>query len=398
VLIVAGEASGDLHAARLLAELSRVRRDLAPFGLGGRELAAAGLERLADSAEITVVGITEVLKILPRAREIFRHILAEVEGRKPPLAVLVDFPEFNLRLARELAARGVKVVYYISPQVWAWRRGRVRQIARIVDRMLVLFPFEVDFYSRAGVAVTCVGHPLVDEVPELPHIWETTEIGADGSPTDGQPFRLALLPGSRPSEVEALLPGMLRTVEKLGRRFPIHPVLIQAPTVPAARIGEAIRNTGVDLEIVREDRFSHLARCHLALCASGTATLELGLLGTPMVVLYRLQRWTYWLARLLVRVTHFSLVNLVLEREAVPELVQRGVAPDNVATVVGQLLGDPERIRAQRRDLAEIRQRLGRAGAARRAAEEVAREMPPPRHQAPPASSPGQTREGGVDR
>ena len=206
--MAAGEASGDLHGARLLAELSRRMPEVEAFGLGGDEMREAGLELVAHSAEISVVGITEVLKVLPRARQVFGELLAEVDRRRPEAAVLIDFPDFNLRLAEELSARGIKVLYYVSPQVWAWRKGRIKGIAKVVDHMLVLFPFEVGFYEEAGVSVTHVGHPLVDEVPELPQAWD------HGPPTD-EPYQVALLPGSRPSEVERLLPVMLETVRRL---------------------------------------------------------------------------------------------------------------------------------------------------------------------------------------
>src|SRR5690242_259773 len=202
LLVVAGEASGDLHGARLISELRLLVPDLEPFGLGGDEMRAAGLDALAHSSEISVVGITEVLKVLPRARQIFADLLRAVDRRRPRLAVLIDFPDFNLRLAKELEERGVEVVYYISPQVWAWRRGRVKSIAKVVDRMLVLFPFEVDFYREHEVDVVHVGHPLVDEVPVLPQVWDRGE-------PKGEPYRVAILPGSRVSEIEALLPVML---------------------------------------------------------------------------------------------------------------------------------------------------------------------------------------------
>jgi lipid-A-disaccharide synthase len=200
LLVVAGEASGDLHGARLISELRRRVPDLTVFGLGGDEMREAGLEPVAHSSEISVVGLTEALKILSRAREIFADLLREVDRRHPGLAVLIDFPDFNLRLAKELKSRGVEVVYYISPQIWAWRRGRVKTISRLVDRMLVLFPFEVDFYRGHDVDVVHVGHPLVDEVPVLPQAWDRdgSAGGSFAGPFDG-PYRVALLPGSRTS-------------------------------------------------------------------------------------------------------------------------------------------------------------------------------------------------------
>ena len=366
LLIVAGEASGDLHGARLLAELRPLVPGLAPFGLGGEELAAAGLDRLADSAEISVVGLTEVLKVLPRAREIFDLLLREVDRRRPRLAVLIDFPEFNLRLARALRERGVPVVYYISPQVWAWRRGRVKTIAERVDAMLVLFPFEVDFYRRHGVEVVHVGHPLVDEIPELPHVWDRSEPA-------GEPYQIALLPGSRVSEVEALLPVMLDAVRLLAEEIPVFARLIRASTVPRALLEEAVELSGLPVRIVPyPERFEAVASSHFALCASGTATLEVGLLGTPMAVLYRLGSWTYLLGRLLVRLPYVSLVNLVLGREAVPELLQAKAQPERVRDVALSVVRDPGAVAAMRANLSELRGRLGAKGASARAAREVA--------------------------
>lgn len=365
LLVVAGEASGDLHAARLLAELRRQRPDLAPFGMGGEELQAAGVELLADSHEVAVVGITEALKVLPRARQVFRQLLAETERRRPPVAVLVDFAEFNLRLARELERRGVAVAYYVSPQVWAWRRGRVRTIAKVVDRMLVLFPFEADFYRDHGVEVDHVGHPLVDEVPELPQAWDATH------PLDA-PFRLALLPGSRRSEVEALLPTMLAAAALMAREVPLAVTLVRAQTVSRALIERHLQSAGVPVEVVDSDeRFPRIAGSHLALCASGTATLEVGLLRTPLLVLYRLNRWSYWLGKALVKLPYFSLVNLVLAEKAVPELLQHDATPERVAAEGLLLLRDRNAREALRSSLAELRPRLGEGGASRRAAAAV---------------------------
>lgn len=377
LLIVAGEASGDLHAARLLTRLRELVPDAAPFGMGGEEMVAAGLDRVADSSEVSVVGLTEALRILPRARQIFAQLLAEVERRRPALAVLVDFPEFNLRLARALKKRGVPVVYYISPQVWAWRRGRVKAIAETVDQMLVLFPFEVDFYSDRDVAVTHVGHPLVDEVPRLPGAWDRVLDAGAGAPRPGrdEPYRITLLPGSRRSEIEALLPTMLESVRRLADELPVFARLVQAPTIPRRVLQEAVDLSGLPVGISERDRFEVIADSHLVLCASGTATLEVAMLGTPMLVLYRLTGWTYLAARLLVRLPYISLVNLVLGRPAVPELVQKRAAPPVVAAEAAALLGDVERLRRMRADLAEVRGRLGEGGGSARAARQVAQRL-----------------------
>lgn len=373
LLAVAGEASGDLHAARLLTELARIEPDVSVFGLGGDEMRAVGVATVADSSEISVVGLVEVLKILPRARQIFAALLAEVDRRKPTAALLVDFPDFNLRLAKELSRRGIPVVYYVSPQVWAWRKRRVRRIARDVARMLVLFPFEVEFYRRHGVDAVHVGHPLVDEVPPLPQIWDRP----DPHPA-GEPFRIALLPGSRRSEVEVLLPLQLGALAALAKKLPVVGRIIQAPTISRRSIERHLAATGLGadsfppVEIVDAQRFAAIADSHLALCASGTATLEVGLLGTPMIVCYRLSAWTYRLARLLVKLPHVSLVNLVLERSAVPEKLQHEADPGHLAAEAERLLLDPAAIAVMRSHLAELRGRLGVGGASERAARAVA--------------------------
>lgn len=367
LLLVAGEASGDLHGARLLTELRRLIPDLAPFGLGGDEMTAAGLDAVGHSGEIAVVGLVEALRVLPRAWRIFDRLLEEVERRDARHAVLIDAPDFNLRLARRLARRGVRVVYYVSPQIWAWRRGRVRTIARVVDRMLVLFPFEEGFYREHGVDVVHVGHPLVDEVPELPQAWD------DASRAPAEPFTVALLPGSRASEVRSLLPELAAAVTILAERLPVAVRLIQAPTIPDALLDELLAGyAGPPLERIRRDRYRAVAASHLALCASGTATVETALLGTPLVVVYRLAPWTYTLARRLVKLPHISMVNLVLGERAVPELVQDEASPEGIATTAERLLRDPDAIATMRAKLAELRRRLGTGGASRRAAEEVA--------------------------
>lgn len=375
LLVVAGEASGDQHGARMLRELKRLRPGLRSFGLGSTQLAAEGVDLVADSREISVVGISEALGILPRAKEIQDLLVAACEKRRPAVAVLIDFPEFNLRLARKLKWLGIPVVYYISPQVWAWRQGRVRAISELVDRMLVLFDFEVDFYRRHNVPVTHVGHPLVDEIP-LP----TGTREASNRPPSTAPLRLALMPGSRRSEIRSLLPRMIAATLALRRQVEVEPLLIQAPSVSAEFLAPYLAAyeaaAGKALAVAPEDRFQAIADSHLVLCASGTATLEVGLLGTPMLVLYRLGFWSYLLARALVRLPHFSLVNLVLRRGAVPELLQGETAPENVAAQALELLRSPGRLTAMRQDLAALRPALGRSGASQRAAREVAAYMP----------------------
>lgn len=345
-----------------MAALRELRPGSRFFGLGGDEMSAEGLDAVAHSREISVVGFTEVLRVLPRARQIFHRLLAAVESQRPEVAVLIDSPGFNLRLAKALWQRGIPVIYYISPQVWAWHRSRVKNISRWVRLMLVLFPFEASFYEEHGVSVIHVGHPIVDEVPTLPQAWDR----------GGAERRVALLPGSRDSEVRALLPLMLESARLLAEEQDIRVRLIQAPTVSPELIQELCGKAPLTVETVRGGRFEAVADAHLALCASGTATLEVGLLGTPMVVIYRVGRWTAMLGRRLVRVPHISLVNLVLEERVVPELMQEEATTDSIVAVSRSLLAGGPAVVEMRRQLGGLRTRLGRAGASRRAAEAVA--------------------------
>ena len=365
LLMVAGEVSGDSHGADLLAALRRRRPTLEAFGMGGSELRRAGLDVVARSSDISVVGLVEALRVVPRAHRITRRLLAEVERRRPAVAVLIDSPDFNLRLAEKLARRGVEVVYYVSPQVWAWRSGRVATIARHVKRMLVLFGFEREWYAARGVDAVHVGHPLVDRVPhDLPRAWDRRE-------ADPETYRVALLPGSRPSEVRMLLPLMLASAERLAARFRVELQIIRAPDLSDDLFADSVSRSGLPARIVRQDRASAIADSHLALCASGTATLEVGMLGTPMVVVYRVKRWSYWLGRLVIRVPYISLVNLVLGTAAVPELVQDEASPEAVAAAGATLLTDRSARDAQRSLLRRIRAELGEPGGAEKAAAEV---------------------------
>ena len=360
--MVTGEASGDLHGARVVEALRARRPDVQVDAVGSDHLQAAGATLIADSKVISVIGLVEALRILPAAFRLRRTILDHVDRQKPDLALLIDSPDFNLRLAPKLKQRGVRVAYFISPQVWAWRSSRVHQIREVVDRMLVLFPFEVEFYRQHDVPVEAVGHPLVDEVPHI----EQGERAAERQRV------VALLPGSRPSEVSRLLPLMVqcgRGLIEQGHRV----LLIVAPTLDRQRLEAQLRELDApqQIEWVVRDRFESLAGCDLAICASGTATLEVGLLGVPMVVVYRVNALTYALGRRLVKVPHIALVNLVLGDRVVPELIQHDATVERVLAEVTPLLADDDALAARRRALEPLRERLGTSGAAERAARSI---------------------------
>ena len=362
LLIVAGEVSGDLHAGNLLAELRARTPEIGAFGVGGERLAEVGFERVASTDELAHMGLMEVLRELPRIRGIMDRLVSEAERRRPALAVLVDSPDFNLRLASRLKALAIPVVLYVSPQLWAWRRGRVRQVRRLAREVLCLLPFEVDFYREHGVRARYVGHPLVDDVARDRLLDQSTPRSSG---------RLALLPGSRVMEVRHLLPAMLGALAALpGDRF-VEAVLIEAPGVGKA-VDQVLAGKDLDPRLRRirgRDRRHQLAASEVAWTASGTATLECALVDVPMVVGYRLQPVSFALARLLVRVPHVALVNLIAGERAAPELLQGAWRPERLVAATESVLVDGGA--QQRTALALVRDRLGAPGASRRAADAV---------------------------
>ncbi len=366
LLISCGEPSGDTYGARLVSDLRAQGAAPRVFGLGGDHLLAEGASLVAHVRDLAVVGLWEVVSHLPRLRGVFRDILREVDQERPAAAILVDYPDFNLRLAKELAARGIPVIYYVSPQVWAWRRGRVRSIRESVSRMLVIFPFEEEFYRESGVPVTFVGHPLVGLVrpPGDPHGF-LRSIGLDPA----RPV-IAVLPGSRHKEVVHNLPPIAEAIRLLGERRPaLQFVLPVAPSLRAEALMEGLGNRNV--HCLEGRAHEALATATAAIVASGTATVEAALLGAPMVVVYRLSRLTYWLGRRFVSVPHFAMVNLIAGRRVVPEIIQHEFTGERVAREVLALIDDENLRRRMKEDLATVRALLGGPGASARAAQAV---------------------------
>jgi lipid-A-disaccharide synthase len=363
LLVSCGEASGDLYAAELVRHLRANVPELSVFGIGGDRLQAQGAGLVAHVRDMAVIGLFEVLRHLRRLRGIFNRLLAEVDRQPPHLAVLVDYAGFNLRLARELRRRGVPIVYYVSPQVWAWRRGRIRTIRDTVTRMLVLFPFEESLYREAGVPVTFVGHPLVDLARStVDRSAFLKEVGlSDAAPV------VALLPGSRKQEIEHNLAPLAGAVAVLARSHPsLQFLLAAAPSLDPARL--ASRLTGLPVRVVSNRTYDVLASADLAIVASGTATVETALLETPMVVVYRLSAVSYAVGRPFVHVPHYAMVNLVAGRRIVPELIQNDFTPQNVAHEALVLLQNAEKADTMRREFREVRRLLGAPGASGRAA------------------------------
>ncbi|MFI5184743.1 MAG: lipid-A-disaccharide synthase [Vicinamibacteria bacterium] len=369
-----GEPSGDLYAAELVRQLRARTPDLTVLGVGGDRLEGEGAKLLAHIGDLAVVGLLEVLRHIPAIRRVFRQVVAALDRERPDLAVLIDYPDFNLRLARELKQRGIPVVYYVSPQVWAWKRRRIRTIRETVSRMLVIFAFEEALYRDAGVPVTYVGHPLVDLVRPAPD----RDAFLRDLGLDPQRPVLALLPGSRPMEVRNNLAPILGAVRRILDERPNAQFLLPAaPLLDPASLGSLC--AGLPVRLVTGQSHASVGAADVAIVASGTATVETALLGTPMVVVYRVAPLTYMLGRPLIKVPHFAMVNLIAEREVVPELMQRDFTPERLAAETLSLLSNASRRERMRDDLAEVRRRLGAAGATARAADIVATFLPPPR-------------------
>jgi len=326
LLVVAGEASADAHGARVVERLKQDLPAVEFFGLGRERLAAAGLEAVADPDALRVVGISEALRGLSRIRRVFKRVIRAVEERKPSAALLIDLPDFNLRLARKLKKRGVPVVYYVAPQAWAWRKGRVRQLRRRVRQLCVVFPFEMEFFKSHGVPTQFVGHPLTEE--QLPR-------------GETRPNRVAIVPGSRPREIERLLPALAGAARILKNENPdLEFVLPLAAGIDPGRVGELLDAAGVEAELVPGGALATVPGCRLALAASGTATLECALAIVPMVVVYRVSRTTYLLVRPIYRLPHVCIVNILAGRRVVPELLQGRANAESIARAAQPLLGD----------------------------------------------------------
>jgi lipid-A-disaccharide synthase len=353
MFISCGEPSGDFYGAELVRHLRLSNPGLETFGLGGDRLLEQGADLVAHTRDLAVVGITEVVLHLRRLHGIYRRAVAAIDA--------------NLRFARELRARGVTVVYYVSPQIWAWKKGRIHTIRKTVARMLVIFPFEEEIYQRAGVSVRFVGHPLVDAVQPMPAPARADFLRQSGL----DPARpvIALLPGSRGSEVAHNLPPLVGAAERLQAQRPdLQFLLARAPGLDDALFDRPLAGTPVRLIPGRSHDVAGSAA--VALVASGTATIETALLATPMVVVYRLSPLTYLLGRPFVSVPHYAMPNLVAGRRVVPEIIQWDFTPERVARETLALL-EGHRATEMRRDLAEVRERLGRPGASARAAGEV---------------------------
>jgi lipid-A-disaccharide synthase len=365
ILLVAGEVSGDLHGSHLVEAIQRIEPEVQFFGVGGEGLKRRGMKLLYPAHSLSVVGITEVFLKLGAIFKALRGLKGSLEREKPNLVILIDFPEFNLRLAKIAHRRGIPILYYISPQIWAWRPKRINLIARLVKKMIVLFPFEVPLYEAAGVDVEWVGHPLLDIVkPTLPKDAVFQQFGLDPKGRT-----VALLPGSRVHEVERLLPPLLDSALLLQKEIPdVQFVIPLAPGISKTILSSWMKNISIPVKVVEGFTYDVMNLSELLITASGTATLEGAILGKPMIIIYRVSLPSYWVGRALIRVDHIGLVNLVAEKEIAPELIQKDVNPQRIADEAIRILRDPILSRKMSESMGEVRRKLGEPGAAQRAA------------------------------
>lgn len=362
VMIIAGETSGDHHGARLVSAMRKTDSHIRFFGIGGSAMKRLGVEIIVDAGSLSVVGITEAFARLPRLAGGLSSIKRAVAQKKPDLVILIDFPDFNLHMARHVKRFSIPVLYYISPQIWAWRSGRIRKIRKYVDRMAVILPFEEAFYERRGVPVTFVGHPLMDHYPAAPKT-------APESITDK--VVIGLLPGSRLQEIRRNLPVMLAAASQLHRKNPDFAFVVSAaPGMDTGIVESYIHpyRKAMEIQVASGEVGILLSRATLVIAASGTVTLETAIFGVPMVIVYRVSPVSYALGRALIRVDHIGLANIIAEKRVVPELLQQAANPANIARTVEGIVCNPDLLKETREQLRMVRERLGGPGASEKTA------------------------------
>ena len=375
LLIVTGEASGDLHGAEL-AQALRVREpDLRILGMGGERMRQAGVELVFDIRSLGVMGIVEVFRKWRAILQAFAAVKNILRREAVDLVVLIDSPEFNLRVARTAKRLGLPTVYYIGPKIWAWRSGRMKTILKCIDRMLVIFPFEKALYQAAGVPCEFVGHPLMDEIPQS---LDRSDLRKRfGIPADA--VVVALLPGSRQMELDRLLDVMVEALVKIRRQMPaVEAILPVAPSLSMSELSQRLSDRSVDIRLVSGQTPEVLACADSAIVASGTATLEAAVVGTPLIIVYKVAWITYLVAYLMVKTRMAGLVNIIAGRKVVPELLQSDASPEKIADAVLDQLRNQSLAQEVRRELADIRRKLGRPGAAERAAAHIMGQLSDP--------------------
>jgi len=368
IMISVGEASGDLHGASVAHALKSIQPNVKMFGMGGQAMQEAGVDIVYDIADLGIIGFVEVIKNLPRLFKLRDNLVELMDQERPDALVIIDYPDFNMRLAKIAKEKGIPVISYISPSVWAWRKGRAKEVAKIVEKVAAIFPFEADAYREAGANVTFVGHPLLDIVKTTMSKAEAYQcFGADAE----KPVVL-LLPGSRQQEILNLLPVMLAAAEKIVEKVPECQFFLPvASTISREMLQNIIEQYKITVVLTDKNTYDLMNIANVAIAASGTVTLEASLLGLPTVIIYKMAALTYFLGKLLVKIPYISLPNIIAGRKVVTELLQYAVTADNIANEIVPILLDSHRHKAIVQDLAEVQQKLGAVGAVERVAREI---------------------------
>ena len=375
ILIIAGEASGDLHGSHLVEALKLIHPDSRYFGVGGNKMRAEGVETFFDIERMGAVGAVEILSEMPLFIKVYRTVAAEISSGKYDAAILIDYPTLNLRFAKLCKRAGVPVFYFISPQIWAWRKGRIHQIRETINRMFVVLPFEESMYLEAGVDAEYLGHPFADKV--IPSMEK--EEAMRQFQMDSNKKIIGLLPGSRKNEIQSLLSVMVEAAEKIqGELGNCQFILPVADSIDPEMIRQKLKNNPLDIRLVMGKTYDVINCCDFLIIASGSATLEAGVLGCPMVIIYKLNPITYFLARILIDTEMIGLVNIFAGEKVVAELIQGEANPENIKREALVLLQNPERMKAVRSRLLEIRETLGEPGVMKRVAESICRYLDRP--------------------
>jgi lipid-A-disaccharide synthase len=359
VMFSAGEASGDQHAAHMFSEMKKLLPGIRGIGMGGAKMAGAGIDVRYDSSQIAVIGLVEVVKHYAEIRRALKLMQSLLAAERPDLLVCVDYKEFNFKLATYAKRIGIKVLFYVSPQVWAWRPGRVKQYGRVIDRMAVIFPFETAYYEAENVPVRYVGHPSVDKVrPEYSKTEDFIRFGlAAGKPVVG------LLPGSRSGEIKRMLPVMLKAADIIACQVPgVQFILPQAGSIADATLQDYMQTSPVNITVIKDQPYDVMQCCDAIMTTSGTASLEIALLTVPMVICYKLSPLTYWLGRLLVKTPFIGLPNIVAGKGIVKELIQHQASAENLADEITHILTDADYARQMRGHLQGVKASLGQGG------------------------------------
>jgi len=368
--MIAGEASGDLHGSLLVKEMLSLDPTLQVYGVGGEKMKKEGVELIADSKEMAVVGITEVLLKLKSIYRIYRKLKNSLTIHSPSLVVLIDYPDFNLRFAREAKKKNIPIVYYISPQVWAWRKGRIKKIGRLVKKMIVIFPFEKKIYEEANIDVDFVGHPLLDLIRSQ---FSREEAFQKFSLTSGI-TTIGLLPGSRMHEVKRHLPQMIEAISLISKQIsPVQFIIPVAPGLNWEEVQNLVGSKRENIRVVENNIYDVMRISDLVVVASGTATIEAAIMGAPMIVVYRVSPLTYLIGKILIKVKNIGMVNIIAGETIVPELIQKNVTPEKISGAVVRILENPSKQEEIKRALNRLKEKIGNPGASFRAAQIIIR-------------------------